>query len=211
MIWIVPCVAGCDGPMLTMTASSPRPRRTSGGPDWAAWRCPRRRPQLPVRHERLLLVLRVVLAQRMADEALVEQDRAQVGVAAEDDAVHVVALALHEGGRAVQRESASRPPARSRRHRVFRRTRDLVRASSRSGRRPRSAAHVRGQSTAVTSRSRSKRELVLAGAGTTAQQLVGARARRPACRATASPRRPPAASCRCRRVDGQRPSVRTSS
>ncbi len=48
--------------------------------------------------------LRVVLAQRMADEALVEQDRAQVGVAAEDDAVHVVALPLHEARGAVQRD-----------------------------------------------------------------------------------------------------------
>ena len=39
----------------------------------------------------------------MADEAFVEQDRPQVVVAAEDDAVHVVALALHERRRAVER------------------------------------------------------------------------------------------------------------
>jgi hypothetical protein len=57
----------------------------------------------PIRHERLLALLRVVLAQRVADEAFVEQDRPQVEVAAEADAVHVVALAFHEGRRAVER------------------------------------------------------------------------------------------------------------
>ena len=46
----------------------------------------------------------VVLAQRVTDEAFVEQDRTQVGLAAKDDAVHVVALALHEARRAVQRD-----------------------------------------------------------------------------------------------------------
>ena len=61
-------------------------------------------PSCPVGNERLLLPLRIVLAQRMADEALVEQDRAQVGIAAEDDAVHVVAFALHEMRGAVERD-----------------------------------------------------------------------------------------------------------
>jgi len=38
----------------------------------------------------------------VADEAFVEQHRAQVGMAAEHDAVHLVALALHHDRRAVQ-------------------------------------------------------------------------------------------------------------
>src|SRR5436190_2086167 len=99
MTWIVPCVAGCDGPMLTTTASSRSPRSNAGRmglgrrvPTGASKAASSR----PVRHQRLLLRLPVILAQGVTDEALVEQDRAQVGVAAEHDAVHVVALALHE-------------------------------------------------------------------------------------------------------------------
>src|SRR5439155_4417436 len=45
-------------------------------------------------HQRLALLLGVVLAQRVADELLVEVDPPQVGVAVELDPVHVVGLAL---------------------------------------------------------------------------------------------------------------------
>src|SRR5688572_6065672 len=99
MIWIVPCVAGCDGPMLTMTASSrafEKAGRTGLGSSMST-------PLAPVWHERLLALLRVVLAQRVPRKALVEEHRPQIGIAAEDDAVHVVALALHEACRAVER------------------------------------------------------------------------------------------------------------
>src|SRR5664279_4741132 len=101
MICTVPCVAGCDGPMLTNTESSrsgaPKIVRTGLGKGVST-----AAGSVAVGHERLLALLGVVLAQRVADEALVEQDRAQVGVAAEADAVHLVAFAFHECGRAVQ-------------------------------------------------------------------------------------------------------------
>ena len=48
--------------------------------------------------ERLFLILRVILAQRMALEAVVQQDAAQVRVAVEGDAEHVVHLALEPVG-----------------------------------------------------------------------------------------------------------------
>src|SRR6266576_6502881 len=66
-----------------------------GYPTWAS--------SCPVRHQGLLVLLVVILAQRMTYETFIEQDRAQVGIAAKDDAVHVMALALHELGRAVER------------------------------------------------------------------------------------------------------------
>src|SRR5262252_1076236 len=105
MICTVPCVAGCDGPMLTMTepsrCSPSKIERTGLGRLCSAVSTVR--PSVAVRHQRLLAALRVVLAQRVAVEAFVEQDRPPVGVAAEADAVHVVALAFHEGRRAEQR------------------------------------------------------------------------------------------------------------
>ena len=55
-----------------------------------------------VGHDRLLLVLRVVLAQRVADEPFVEQDRTQIIVASKDNPVHVVAFPLHEASRTVE-------------------------------------------------------------------------------------------------------------
>src|SRR5512141_2606717 len=94
MICTVPCVAGCDGPMLTMTVSS-RSRLSNAGRTGLGSLCSTACPSGPVGHERLLAVLRVVLAQRVPDEAFVEQDRAQVVVAAKADAVHVVAFAFH--------------------------------------------------------------------------------------------------------------------
>src|SRR5512147_891624 len=103
MIWIVPWVAGWDGPMLTMTVSSRcgvvNAGRTGLG-IFMSISVPRPVSDiepLAVRHERLLAQLRVILAQRIADKAFVQQQRPQVGIAVEADAVHLVALALHEG------------------------------------------------------------------------------------------------------------------
>src|ERR1043166_7724527 len=105
MSWTVPCVAGCDGPMLTTTSSSSAPRVNAGRIGFGRLLATRESTAalFPIRHERLFARFRIVLAQRVAFEAFVEQDRAQVRIAAEDDAIHVVALALHEARRSVQR------------------------------------------------------------------------------------------------------------
>src|SRR5208283_5301592 len=69
------------------------------GSDWAA-ACQLEYPSwtssAPIGDQGLLVILAIVLAQRVALETLVEQDRSQVGVAAKDDAVHVMALTFHE-------------------------------------------------------------------------------------------------------------------
>src|SRR6185312_14674152 len=49
-------------------------------------------------HERLALLFGIVLAQRVADELLVHEDAAQIGMAAELDAVEIPDLALHPVG-----------------------------------------------------------------------------------------------------------------
>src|SRR3982751_4323511 len=107
----VPCMAGCDGPMFRGTGSVGR----SGAPrSSASWK-PRttRRVSvvklLPVSlmtiplftllgmgaaHERLPLLLGVVLAQRVPDELGVHENPAQVRVALEAHTVKVVRLAL---------------------------------------------------------------------------------------------------------------------
>src|SRR5208283_525305 len=76
------------------------------GSDWAA-ACQLEYPSwtssAPIGDQGLLVILAIVLAQRVALETLVEQDRSQVGVAAKDDAVHVMALTFHEMRRAVER------------------------------------------------------------------------------------------------------------
>ena len=153
--WIVPCVAGCDGPMLTMTSPSSLAALEGG------------RTGLGERGVQVGVVtsgtgtsgcscsLRIVLAQRMADEALVEQDRAQVGVAAKDDAVHVVALALHEVRRAVQRHQRVDRRARSAGTRVFSRTRTRCVGGVEVIDDVEARRALPGQSTAVTSRNRS--------------------------------------------------------
>src|SRR4029453_10594505 len=110
MTWIVPCVAGCEGPMLTMTVSS-RCGFVNAGRiglgicglgtciSMSAPAAPLGEVEpLAIFHQRLFGLFRIVLAQRVADEALVQQDRPQVGVAAEVDAVHLVAFALAERG-----------------------------------------------------------------------------------------------------------------
>src|SRR5262245_57088580 len=94
--------------MTTLSGSAVRSRKERIGGGWSTalpdgWSTAGRSTALaPVRHDRLLHFHRVVLAQRVAGEALVEEDRAQVVVAGELDAVHVVRFALHEPGRPVK-------------------------------------------------------------------------------------------------------------
>src|SRR6185503_13195794 len=103
----VPCMAGCDGPMFSGTGWVGRSGRSMSAMSSASWK-PRttRRcsisvvlilvSRLDVRapHQRLALLLRVVLAQRVPDELGIHQDAAQVGMALEAHAVQVVRLAL---------------------------------------------------------------------------------------------------------------------
>jgi hypothetical protein len=148
MIWIVPCVAGCDGPMLTMTVSSrcgvverradrvgdaqvhvsvpPRGGGELAGPRGtarAAARAPSGSPCAAGGRR----------SPRTAGSAAGRRCR-------EADAVHLVALALHERGRAVERGQRVHLGSASG-TRAFRRTRTLC-GSSRSARRPRSAARA---------------------------------------------------------------------
>src|SRR5687767_1842436 len=75
----VPCIAGCDGPKLTFISSVGR-----------ASSSPMRWSDIPVpSHERLPLLLRVVLAERVSDELLVHEHPLQVRVPLKADAVHV--------------------------------------------------------------------------------------------------------------------------
>src|SRR4029077_19053086 len=84
-------VGGCDGPRWTTTLSASAVRSRCGGTgELTSMASPG-----AVLDQRLLTLDRAALAQRMADEALVEQDRAQIIVARELDAVHVVHFALH--------------------------------------------------------------------------------------------------------------------
>src|SRR5438477_6429827 len=107
----VPCMAGCDGPMFRGTGSVGRsgaPRSSASWKPMTIWRrvsvssseevliCRLSFTWLGLgpAHERLPLLLRVVLAQRVPDELGIHQDAAQVRVALEPDAVEVVRLAL---------------------------------------------------------------------------------------------------------------------
>src|ERR1019366_6240034 len=60
-------------------------------------------------HDRLPLLERIVLAQRMADEGIVEQDAAQIGMPPELNAEHVEAFALQPVGGLPNRTSARHP------------------------------------------------------------------------------------------------------
>src|SRR5678816_2393615 len=122
----VPCIAGCDGPMLIVISSggsscSVSPRSCASlRPSTSCLSDVRSRGaamsvlllrraldrvdrQVVAAHQRLALLLRVVLAQRVADELLVEVDATEIGVAVEADAVHVVGLALLPVERGPQR------------------------------------------------------------------------------------------------------------
>src|SRR5438045_9700060 len=101
----VPCIAGCDGPMLTVMRSggssvsvsvrswtSLRPR--------TSWRRSAMVPldrvhrEIVAAHERLALLLRIILAEGISDELFVQVDAAQVGVAVELDAGHDERLSI---------------------------------------------------------------------------------------------------------------------
>src|SRR3954464_648980 len=102
-----PCIAGSDLPLLTVISSggsscsvsersctSLRPRTSCLRSAMALLHLDRVLDEIVAPHERLTLLLRVVLAERVADELLVQEDPAQVGVTVEPDAVHVERLAL---------------------------------------------------------------------------------------------------------------------
>src|SRR5215471_9672567 len=106
----VPCMAGCDGPMFSGTGSVGRsgaPRSSASWKPRTIWRRVSAISSVVLMlgssftllglgpaHERLPLLLRVILAQRVPDELGIHQDTAQVRVALEADAVKVVRLAL---------------------------------------------------------------------------------------------------------------------
>src|SRR5262245_19738968 len=103
MMRTVPCIAGCDGPMLTVISSWGSSVSTSRSAESlrprtrvlrSAMTSSRSLEQVRAADQRLPLFLRVVLAQRVADELLVHVDPPQIGVALEADAVHVEGLAL---------------------------------------------------------------------------------------------------------------------
>src|SRR5882757_7177618 len=114
----VPCVAGCDGPILSSIASKFMSREScssifvplccssairSSDAQVVVLRIGMHRTRTD---QRLALLLRVVLAQRVALELLVKVDALQVGVAVEDDAVHVPGLALEPVRTRPQRDHA---------------------------------------------------------------------------------------------------------
>src|SRR5262249_11003430 len=100
----VVCVAGCCGPKFSVhrySLSSPAGAAVwSSSPGTLALRGGDDGEVVPL----AVAAQRVVLAQRVAGELLRQEDAAQVGVALEDDAVHVVDLALEPVGPPPQRE-----------------------------------------------------------------------------------------------------------
>src|SRR5262245_36398364 len=94
----VPCVAGCEGPMLSSWCSTWRSfskSSASGGSGSPTSGSRVAIALIPRPHQRLPLLLGIVLAQRMAVELLVQKYPAQVGVPPEADPVEVPHLALH--------------------------------------------------------------------------------------------------------------------
>src|SRR5579872_4644999 len=114
---MVPCEAGCDGPICSSMISSAGSAASifcdqRAGSDMTTLLL--RRPQrlhdwIDLRNQRLALLKRIILSQRMADEGIVEQDAAQVGMAVELDAEQIVAFALEPVGRLPDRIHARRP------------------------------------------------------------------------------------------------------
>src|ERR1700722_18075917 len=98
---MVPWAAGCEGPIWSSMISSAGSAASifcdqRAGNDMAILlfgRSQRLRNRIDFRDDRLPLLIRIILAQRMADESIVEQDTPQVGMAAELDAEHVEAFA----------------------------------------------------------------------------------------------------------------------
>src|SRR5262249_20937599 len=113
---MVPCDAGWDGPIwISMTSLAPRSvssnrsgMREPGvcGLSAALPRDPRAADGIALRHERLPLVHRVVIAQRVTLELRIHEDAPQVGMADESDAEEVPHLALRPQGRLPQRRDA---------------------------------------------------------------------------------------------------------
>src|SRR5262245_16374118 len=99
----VPCVAGCDGPMLSTWCSVCRSRSKSSSERSGASGKYGSDMLVPRADQRLAPLLRVVLAQRMPFELPVEQDAAQIGMTVEADAVQVPDLAFHPVRRGVER------------------------------------------------------------------------------------------------------------
>src|SRR5712672_1991002 len=115
----VPCMAGCEGPMFRGIGSVGR-SGASGSRSPASWiPITMRRLEATVSmliggspsvdaagltaHQRLSLFLRVILAQRVADELRVHQQAPQIRVALEAHAVKIVGLALGPVGPRPQR------------------------------------------------------------------------------------------------------------
>src|SRR5262249_34248383 len=113
---MVPCDAGWDGPIwISMTSLAPRSvssnrsgMRDPGvcGMSAALPRIPRVADGIALRHERLPLVHRVVLAQRVTLELRIHEDAPQVGMADEADAEAGPPLALRPQRRLPQRRDA---------------------------------------------------------------------------------------------------------
>src|SRR5688572_12362596 len=92
----VPWVAGCDGPMLRIWCSVWRSRSrssASGGPPSSRLRGSVAIALVPRSDQRLAPLLRVVLAERVAFELVVEEDAPEIGMAGEADAVEIPDLA----------------------------------------------------------------------------------------------------------------------
>src|SRR5437762_2741272 len=87
---MVPCDAGCDGPICSSMISSAGSAVVSlffqrAGSDMIflarlARRAKWIRDRIDLGHDRLALVVRIILAQRMPFERIVQQDSAQVGM-----------------------------------------------------------------------------------------------------------------------------------
>src|SRR5262245_58087795 len=101
---MVPCDAGCDGPIWisisSVAGSDSRKRDGVSAPGAFAMRSdsaprgPGVHDRVALGHERLALRDGVVPAQRVADELRVHEDASQIRVAVEADAEHVPGLAL---------------------------------------------------------------------------------------------------------------------
>src|SRR5437870_4917625 len=102
VILTVPCVDGCEGPIWISIGCVWRSSTSGGsiGPAAIALLLARLgtlgllRRDVARSHERLALLFRVVLAQRIPLELFVEVDPPQIRMSVEDDPVHVVGFSL---------------------------------------------------------------------------------------------------------------------
>src|SRR5271163_4426195 len=96
-ILTVPWVAGCDGPICIRISGVCRSRAGSAG-SASVGTTGFLGSRSGIGFNRLLVVLGVVFAQRMADEFVVEIDAAKVGMAIEADAIEIERFALEPVG-----------------------------------------------------------------------------------------------------------------